>query len=66
MLTGINRVLEQALKCDTDEELGMTCLAVAEKITGSKFGFMQRSARTACCTISPSAILAGTLYRDTR
>jgi PAS domain S-box-containing protein len=40
VLRGINTILEQALKCDTDEELGMTCLAVAEKITGSKFGFI--------------------------
>jgi PAS domain S-box-containing protein len=40
VLMGINTVLEQALKCETDEELGMTCLAVAQKITGSKFGFV--------------------------
>lgn len=40
VLMGINTILDQALKCDTDEELGMTCLAVAQKITGSKFGFI--------------------------
>ena len=40
VLGGINTILEQALKCDTDEELGMTCLNVAQKITGSKFGFI--------------------------
>ncbi len=40
VLGGINTILEQALKCDTDEELGMTCLAVAQQITGSKFGFI--------------------------
>ena len=44
---GINRVLEHALKCDTEEELGMTCLQVAEEITGSKFGFLEKSSRTA-------------------
>ena len=40
ILGGINKVLEHALKCDTEEELGMTCLLVAEEITGSKFGFL--------------------------
>ena len=37
---GINRILEAALTCDTEEELGRTCLAVAEQLTGSKFGFI--------------------------
>jgi PAS domain S-box-containing protein len=40
VLKGINTILEQALKCDTDEELGQTCLKVAQEITGSKFGFI--------------------------
>ncbi len=40
VLRGINTILEQALKCDTDEELGQTCLKVAQEITGSKFGFI--------------------------
>ncbi len=37
---GINRILEGALTCDTEEEMGRICLAVAEQLTGSKFGFM--------------------------
>jgi len=40
-LTGaINTVLHTALMCDTEEELGKTCLAAAEELTGSKFGFL--------------------------
>ena len=40
ILSGINTILEQALQCETEEELGITCLKVAEQITGSKFGFI--------------------------
>ena len=40
MLTGINRVFREALTCKTDEELGVTCLTVAEELTGSPFGFI--------------------------
>ena len=36
----INDVLQDALTCETEEELGKVCLAVAEKLTGSKFGFL--------------------------
>ncbi len=38
VLYAINRVFQDALTCETEEELGRTCLAVAEKLTGSKFG----------------------------
>jgi PAS domain S-box-containing protein len=40
ILSGINTILEQVLQCNTEEELGITCLKVAEQITGSKFGFL--------------------------
>jgi len=40
VLRGINRLFSEALACDTDKELGRICLAVAEDVTGSKFGFI--------------------------
>jgi signal transduction histidine kinase len=40
IVTGINRVFRQAITCRTSEEIGETCLDVAEGITGSKFGFI--------------------------
>ncbi len=40
VLAGINRVFQEALSCETKEKLGETCLAVAEELTGSKFGFI--------------------------
>ncbi len=40
VVEGINRILQEALGCDTEEELGRTCLAVAEEVTRSKFGFI--------------------------
>ena len=40
MLAGINRVFREALTCKTEEELGVTCLTVAEELTGSPFGFI--------------------------
>ncbi|NIA06720.1 MAG: PAS domain S-box protein [Actinobacteria bacterium] len=39
-LQAINDVFQKALTCQTEEELGKTCLTVAEKLTGSKFGFI--------------------------
>ncbi len=39
-LEGRNRVYREALNCHTMEELGRTCLAVTEEITGSKFGYI--------------------------
>lgn len=39
-LAGINAIFEEALKCETEEELGKACLTVVEQITGSKFGFI--------------------------
>jgi PAS domain S-box-containing protein len=40
VLEGINRILNAALTCETQEDLGTACLDVAEKITQSKFGFV--------------------------
>jgi PAS domain S-box-containing protein len=40
VLEGINRVLREALTTESEEELGRTCLAVAEEVTQSKFGFV--------------------------
>jgi PAS domain S-box-containing protein len=40
VLLGIARIFREALTCETPEQLGRTCLTVAEEITGSKFGFI--------------------------
>ena len=40
VLQAINDVFREALTCETEEELGKTCLAVAERLTGSKFGLL--------------------------
>lgn len=40
VLEGINRVFEETLTCETDEEVAKTCLAVAEELTDSNFGFI--------------------------
>ena len=40
ILSAINRVFREFLTCKTEEELGRTCLTVAEELTGSAFGFI--------------------------
>jgi two-component system CheB/CheR fusion protein len=40
VLDGINRIFHESLTCETEEELGRTCLAIAENMTQSKFGFI--------------------------
>ncbi|MBU4450618.1 MAG: GAF domain-containing protein [Actinobacteria bacterium] len=40
LLSAINQVFREALTCETEETLARKCLAVAEKLTGSKFGFI--------------------------
>lgn len=40
VLDAINKVFRGAIVCQTEEELGKTCLAVAEGLSGSKFGFI--------------------------
>jgi PAS domain S-box-containing protein/putative nucleotidyltransferase with HDIG domain len=40
VLEGINRIFREAPFCVTDEQLGRVCLAAAQKLTGSKFGYI--------------------------
>ncbi|EFK09505.1 CheR methyltransferase, SAM binding domain protein [delta proteobacterium NaphS2] len=40
VLEAINRVFHEALTCRTEEELGGTCLRIAEGLTQSRFGFL--------------------------
>ncbi|MFC1717140.1 response regulator [Candidatus Poribacteria bacterium] len=40
VLEAVNRVLLETLLCETEEEVASTCLAVAEELTESKFGFI--------------------------
>lgn len=40
LLDGINKVFRETLTCETAEEVADTCLSVAEKLTGSKFGWI--------------------------
>lgn len=40
ILSGINRIFQETLICETEEEVGQVCLAVAEEITGSTIGFI--------------------------
>jgi PAS domain S-box-containing protein len=40
VLEAINKVFQETLICETEEEVARTCLAVAESLTGSKFGFI--------------------------
>jgi PAS domain S-box-containing protein len=40
VLEAINKVLREALTCDTHIEVAQTCLSMAENLTGSKFGFI--------------------------
>ena len=40
VLEAINRIFLEALTCDNEEDLGRTCLRVAEELTGSAFGFI--------------------------
>jgi signal transduction histidine kinase len=39
-LEAINEVLRESLTCAHDADVAQTCLAVAEKLTGSRFGFI--------------------------
>jgi PAS domain S-box-containing protein len=39
VLAGINRILQEALRASTEEELGQLCLEVAEDLTGAEFSF---------------------------
>ncbi len=39
VLSAINEIFRERINCKTEEDLGKKCLEVAEKLTGSKFGF---------------------------
>ncbi len=40
VLDGMNRVFRERIRCESSEELAKTCLAVAEELTGSEFGYI--------------------------
>jgi PAS domain S-box-containing protein len=40
LLEAINKVFQEALVCETEEDVARVCLSVAENLTGSKFGFI--------------------------
>jgi PAS domain S-box-containing protein len=40
LLGAVNRILEEAIHCESVEALGEACLAVAESVTDSRFGFI--------------------------
>ncbi len=40
LLEAINKVFLEALTCETEEELGKSCLSIAENLTKSKFGLL--------------------------
>ena len=48
ILDGINRLFREMLICENEEEVANTCLVVAEKLTGSKFGFIGEINQTGC------------------
>ncbi|MBN2137733.1 MAG: PAS domain S-box protein [Sedimentisphaerales bacterium] len=40
VLNSINHILAESLTCKTEAEVAQTCLAVAEELSGSEFGFI--------------------------
>jgi signal transduction histidine kinase len=40
LLQAVNKVLLESLRCETEEEVAKTCLAVAQELTESRFGFI--------------------------
>jgi signal transduction histidine kinase len=40
VLNGINRIFRETLTCESARELGQSCLAIAETLTHSQFGFI--------------------------
>jgi PAS domain S-box-containing protein len=40
LMEGINRIFQEAITCESEEQLGTVCLSVAEELTGSKIGFI--------------------------
>ena len=48
MLHAINEVFQETLTCESERDVARTCLAVAEKLTGSKFGFIGEVNASGC------------------
>ncbi|MBM4146740.1 MAG: PAS domain S-box protein [Nitrospira sp.] len=46
LLEGINWIVREALIVETEEELSTQCLAIAEELTGSRFGFIDELNQT--------------------
>jgi hypothetical protein len=42
LVRAMNRVFEEALTCGNEEAVARTCLAVAEAVDRSRFGFMAK------------------------
>jgi signal transduction histidine kinase/CheY-like chemotaxis protein len=40
LLAGMSRVFQEAITCESEEELGIVCLSVAGELTGSTIGFI--------------------------
>ncbi len=40
IVDGMNRIFRDTLTCETQSDLGRTCLTVAQELTGSRFGFI--------------------------
>jgi PAS domain S-box-containing protein len=40
IINSVNRVLREAIMCESEEQLAKACLALAEESTGAKFGFI--------------------------
>ena len=40
LLEGMNRVLREAIRCESEQELAGKCVALAEELTGSQFGII--------------------------
>ena len=48
VLNAINKVFRETLTCETEEDVAHTCLAVAEELTDSKFGFIGEINQSGC------------------
>ena len=40
VMKAVNRILLERITCRTEEELGKVCLAIAQELTGSRYGFL--------------------------
>ncbi len=68
-LAGINRILREAVTSRTEEELGAVCLAVAEELTHSKFGFigeLDREGKMDAISISKAGLETCSILKPAR